>query len=198
MDSRIFKNGKMNLKLFGSLTDRCIYHPEDHVLFIDLFGVSLLSKDEVDLMKGYFDEIMTPLTKTQGPLDVIVNYDGFDLRTGLEQSYADAMEYLQEKHYKSVKRFAGRAFRCAQLKQMLANMDVFDEETMFVKMDKDGDGILSREELRAGIRKHFGIRLRQNELDDLCKGGDVTVTNFSDVVGECLRKCGLNYRPISF
>lgn len=203
MDSRIFKEGKMNLKLFGSLTDRCIYHPEDHLLFIDLFGVSLLSQEEVDLIGGYFDEIMTPLTR-KGPFEhVIVNYDGFDLRSGLEESYAKVMGNLQQKHYKSVKRLAGRAFRCAKLKVMLANMDTFDEKAVFAKMDEDGDGVLSREELRSGVRKHFGIRLRQKELDSLYKAGDVTITNFTDILGECLRKCGLeqlelNYRPISF
>jgi hypothetical protein len=199
MDPRIFKEGKMNLKLFGSLRDRCIYHPEDHVLFIDLFGVSLLSEEEVALIGDYFDEIMTPLTETRGPLDVIVNYDGFDLRTGLEESYANAMDILQKKHYKSAKRFAGRAFRCARLKGMLTNMDTYDAKATFIKMDEDCDGVLSREELRAGIRKHFGIRLRQSDLDNLCKS-DVTIDNFSDVVGECLRRCGseFSYRPISF
>jgi Ca2+-binding EF-hand superfamily protein len=83
---------------------------------------------------------------------------------------------------------------------MLANMDTFDEKDMFAKMDQDSDGVLSREELRSGVRKHFGIRLRQTELDSF---GDVTLANFTDVLGECLRKCGLeqlelNYRPISF
>lgn len=201
MDTRIFKDGKMNLKLFGSLTDRCIYHPEDHVMFIDLFGVSLATKEEVELIGGYFDQIMTPLTETKGPFEnVIVNYDGFDLRTGLEEPYAEAMDMLQKKHYKSVKRFAGHAFRCAKLKGMLANMDTYDAKSLFEKMDEDCDGVLSREELRSGIRKHFGLRLRQNEIDDLCKSGDVTMKNFSDVVGDCLRQCGLefNYRPISF
>jgi len=200
MDRRIFQNGKMNLKLHGSLRDKCIYHPEDHVLFIDLFGISLVSREEVDLVAKYLDTIMISYTESRGKLDVIVNYDGFDLRTGLESAWAEAMENLQQKHYNSVKRFAGRAFRCAQLKGMLANMDTFDAKAIFCKMDKDADGLLSREELRSGIRKHFGIRLRQTELDNLCKNGGVTIQNFSDVVGECLRRCGLgiSYRPLSF
>lgn len=190
MDQRIFKHGKMNLKLFGSMRDRCIYHPADHVLFIDLYGVSLVSKDEIDLIADYLNEIMEPLTKTRGPLDVVVNYDGFDLLSGLEDSYAEALKKIQNKHYKSVKRFPGQAFRCARLKGMMANMNTFHPEAMFAEMDEDCDGVLSREELRAGIGKQFGIRLRQTELDDLCKTGGVTISNFADVVGECLRRCG--------
>ena len=199
MDRRIFQDEKMNLKLFGSLTDRCIYHPDDHVLFIDLFGVSLLTKEEVDLMASYFDEIMAPLTKQKGPLDVVVNYDGFDLRSGLEELWAEHMNIFQQKYYKKVRRYAGRAFRCAELKRSLA-MNTFDANEMFVKMDQDGDGVLSREELRAGIRKFFGVRIRPSELDDLFKSGDVTEHNFADIVGDCLRNCGLelNYRPVTF
>lgn len=183
MDNRIFQDEKMNLKLFGSLTDRCIYHPEDHVLFIDLFEVSLATKDEVDLMGRYFNQIMTPLTEAKGPFEqVIVNYDGFDLRSGLEQSYAEVMDALQEKHYKSVKRFAGRAFRRAKLKGMLANMYTYDAKSLFSNMDENDDGVLSREELRSGIRRNFGIRLRQNELEDLCKNGDVTMVRMPMIV----------------
>lgn len=199
MDRRIFQDAKMNLKLFGSLTDRCMYHSDDHVLFIDLFGVSLLTKEEVDLMASYFDEIMLPLTKHKGPLDVVVNYDGFDLRSGLEELWAEHMDNLQQKYYKTVRRFAGRAFRCAELKRSLT-MNTFDANEMFVKMDEDGDGVLSREELRAGIRKFFGVRIRPSELDELYKSGDVTTHNFADIVGDCLRNCGLelNYRPVTF
>ena len=194
MDKRIFQHGKMKLELFGSMRERCIYHPEDHVLFIDLFGVSLVSQEEINLIASYLDEIITPLTDTRGPLDVIVNYEGFDLRLGLEEAYAQALEKISTKHYKSVKRFPGRAFRCARLKGMM-NMNLFDPKKLFAEMDLDSDGVLSREELRAGIRKWAGIRLRQSDLDHLCKNGGIPICDFTVVLGECLRRCGseLNY-----
>ncbi|KAL7537947.1 hypothetical protein ACHAXR_008172 [Thalassiosira sp. AJA248-18] len=48
MDKRYFKNEKMELKLFGSLEERFFYHEDDHLLFIDLFGISLQNLAEID------------------------------------------------------------------------------------------------------------------------------------------------------
>ena len=48
MDERFFKQDKMEISLFGSLAERCVYHEDDHLLFIDLFGISLRNEAEVD------------------------------------------------------------------------------------------------------------------------------------------------------
>ena len=48
MDKRFFKDEKMEIELFGSLAERCTYHEDDHLIFLDLFGVSIQSKTEVD------------------------------------------------------------------------------------------------------------------------------------------------------
>lgn len=48
MDTRYFKEEKMGVQLFGSLAERCQYHDDDHLLFIDLFGISLHNTSEVD------------------------------------------------------------------------------------------------------------------------------------------------------
>ena len=48
MDKRLFKKDQMGFSLFGSLEERCSYHSDDHLMFIDLFGVSLRTKAEVD------------------------------------------------------------------------------------------------------------------------------------------------------
>ena len=55
-------------------------------------------------------------------------------------------------------------------------------------MDEDEDMRLSPEELRRGIRKIFGIKLKQAELDSLTQE-KITMENFSDVVYKCLRTC---------
>lgn len=48
LDKRLFKKDQMGFSLFGSLEERCSYHSDDHLMFIDLFGVSLRTKAEVD------------------------------------------------------------------------------------------------------------------------------------------------------
>mmetsp|Transcript_23666 Transcript_23666/g.49008 ORF Transcript_23666/g.49008 Transcript_23666/m.49008 type:complete len:800 (-) Transcript_23666:96-2495(-) len=185
MDRRIFLDGKMNLELFGSLEERVKYREEDHTVFIDLFGISLLSEQDVTWFADSLDEILTPITFQRGPVDVVVNYDGYDLKTGLEEKYMKALEKVEAKHYRNVKRYSGKAFRAAKL-NTLAKIKPWNAASVFKEMDEDGDGYLFPEELRRGIRKHFGIKLKPNELQSLCES-HVTVHNFTDIVGKCLR-----------
>ena len=187
MDSRIFRQQKMSIQLFGSLRDRVKYRSNDHVVFIDLFGVQLATEEDVRWFASALDEVLAPLTKEKGPADVIVTYDGFDLRSNLEEAYSAALENIEQKHYKSVKRFSGKAFRRAKLKQM-ANIESWDPRAAFAIMDEDGDKRLSPEELRRGIRKIFGIKLKQAELNSLTQE-EITMDNFSGVVHKCLRTC---------
>lgn len=84
LDKRLFKKDQMGFSLFGSLEERCSYHSDDHLMFIDLFGVSLRTKAEVDWFINSLEVIYAPLTKGKGPMDVVASYQGFDLRSGLE------------------------------------------------------------------------------------------------------------------
>jgi propionate CoA-transferase len=82
MDRRIFRHEKMNMQLFGSLRDRVTYHSDEHVVFIDLFGISLASKEEIDSIRENLDSLLKPITKERGPVDAIISYENFDVRTG--------------------------------------------------------------------------------------------------------------------
>lgn len=99
MDNKIFQEGRMDLQLFGSLADRCTYHTEDHLFYMNLFGVSLQTPSDIQWFLTSLDQILHPLTKDRGPVDVVVNYDGFDLHIGLEEIYADALTELEKRHY---------------------------------------------------------------------------------------------------
>jgi propionate CoA-transferase len=56
MDKRLFKSECMDIKAeaFGSLEDRCTYNADDHVLYVDLFGVSHGSETDV---RSFFHEL---------------------------------------------------------------------------------------------------------------------------------------------
>ena len=188
MDRRIFQHKKMNMELFGSLKDRVKFKPDGHRIFIDLFGISLATEGEVDWFARSLDEILQPITKENGPVACVVNYDGFDLRSGLEETYSEALEKIEQKHYRSVKRYSGKAFRLAKLRKK-ANVERWDAAASFAEFDRDNDGIISAEELRRGIRKTFGIKLKPAELDALSRTA-VTLDNFNDVILQCLRTSG--------
>ena len=186
MDERIFRHEKMEIELFGSLKDRVTYHEGDHVIFIDLTGISLASEDEVRWLGRSLDLIFHPITKERGPVDAIVNYDGFDCKSGLEEAYADAVEALSSRHYKSVKRYSFNAFRRAKLKTM-AKVEALNAKSLFREWDEDNTGSLSPLQLREGVRENFGVQLKQAELDALCKDG-VTLRNFTDILLEVMSK----------
>ncbi len=114
-------------------------------------------------------------------------YDGFDCRSGLEEAYTDAIEAVRSRHYKSVKRYSFNAFRRAKLKSM-ARVEAWDARSLFREWDEDKTGHLSPLQLREGVRDNFGIRLKQAELDALCKDG-VTLRNFTDILLEVMSKC---------
>ena len=188
MDRRIFLRQRMDRQLFGSLKDRCKYNPGNHMVFIDLFGISLTSESEVDWFGRSLDRILQPITESAGPVDVVATYDGFDLRSGLEGKYNDVLAKIEEKHYRTVKRFSGKAFRLAEIKKK-ANVQTWDAGIVFEEMDEDGDGMLNSEELLRGVRKYLGIKLKQAELTSL-SNQIITKDNFTDIILECLNRCG--------
>ena len=150
MDRRIFCDTKMKAikEFFGSLEERCNYHSDDHVMYLELFGITLNSQEDVDWFFGSLRDILRPLVDKKGPIDMVVNYDGFDLSSGLESYYGDAVAAIEGDLYKSVKRYTGHAFRKAQLKSQLS-MNDWDPNKLFDKFDKDGSNYLDIEELRS-------------------------------------------------
>jgi propionate CoA-transferase len=156
MDSRIFKPEKMETtaELFGTLEDRLVYHPEEHTVFVNLFGVTLNEEADVRwFVKGLRDRLK-PLVDKKGKINMVANYDGFDLRKGLEPLYAEVINAIQDEMYKSVKRYTGHAFKRAKLKTSL-HLKSFDPEELFKTFDSSNSGTLTTQELRDGFADLF-------------------------------------------
>ena len=113
MDGRIFREAKIQVsnEMFGSLEGRCTHHHErDHTMFLDLFGITLNSEDDVIWFFAGLHKILGPLVKKMGKIDMVVQYDGFDLRDDLSNLYVRETSKLESEMYKSVKRYTGQAF----------------------------------------------------------------------------------------
>jgi len=199
MDNRIFKREKMGLgsHLFGSLDDRCTYHEDDHTLFIDLFGVNITAEEDMKWFFEGLDQIMADLTKGKGPLNIIANYDGFDIRSNLEDQYVEEVAKLEKKYYRSVKRFSGPLFRRAKLKQSIY-VKKWDAEKLFDHLDRNKDGKVSIQNIRKGMKNEFGLNLSPAELalfrpsviDD---SGYVSRKDFTSNAGRVLTKLFKKY-----
>lgn len=166
MDPRIFKDEKMEVtaEMFGSFEDRCVYHEDDHQMFIDLFGITLNNESDVQWFSDSLQAILDPPFKAKGPINIVVQYDGFDLRKGLEDVYAKQVALNQAKYYKTVQRYAGAAFHRAKLGSTLG-LENWDMDELYDEFDANGDGDISIQELRDGMAKKFQIHLTPAQIE---------------------------------
>lgn len=159
------------MSTFAFFTERCSYHEDDHTMYLDLFGVTLNTEDDVNWFFNGLREIMKPCVDAKGKINMVVNYEGFDLSHHLEEIYSDKVEQLQRDMYASAKRYTGQAFQRARLKTTLS-MDEWNAEEMFDRFDTRRDGVLSIEELREGFLAHFKMSLSPENIKEFV--GDTT------------------------
>ena len=138
MDERIFKGEKVQARsmLFGTLEERCKYHEKSHAMFLNLFGITIESTEDIDWLIDGIIRILEPLVEKKGPLEMIVNYDGFDLRKGLEETYSAEVARVEKKYYKSAKRFAALAFHRAELGKKI-RVSEWNPAALFDEFDQD-------------------------------------------------------------
>ena len=165
MDPRIFQEAKMEVTadIFGSLEDRAKYDEAAHAMYVDLFGVILNKPEDVDEFCVALENFIQPYFDRKGKIDMVFNYEGFDLAHGLEEQYSQLIMKIQEKYYASIKRYTGRAFTRAKLSSSLG-MDVWDPNDLFNSYDHNKDGLLSLEKLRALFLAEFNVHLTPSQL----------------------------------
>jgi propionate CoA-transferase len=194
MDGRIFNDEKMNVRseIFGSLKDRCVYHGDhQHAMYIDLFGITIDNEADIKWLITGLRNIMHPLVEEKGPLEIIVNYEGFDVHKGLEGQFSEAVRtQLEEPYYKSVVRFAGKAFKRASLGEKM-DLSKWDVDKLYNQFEFDAGGSISKEALRDGLMRLFHINLSSTQLSKCfsLKGDDVVALDrdaFADAIVELL------------
>ncbi len=178
MDSRIFYDRKMSAAgdFFGSLEERIVYNSEEHTIYLNMFGIMLNSEDDVDWLFHALREVIGPYFYTKGPINMVINYDGFDIGKGLEDYYSEKTNALQQQMYKSCVRYTGNAFQRAKLKQQL-KMEDWNPDELFEEFSKlhqqnhqSRSDTLSLEDLREGFLKEFQIQLTPSHIQWFLEG----------------------------
>ena len=122
MDARLFREEAMGLRealLERPLAERVSYDAARNTLFLDFEGLRLRSAGDIDALR----EAVTRLCREVGrSVDVVVNYDGFELDADLESHYAQVTEQLEHAYYKRVARYTASAFMRLKLNQVLAGV----------------------------------------------------------------------------
>ena len=93
--------------------------------------VDLLTDAYLSITQKSLDEILQPITSKKGPVDVVVSYQGFDLKSGLEENYSEKLKDLEKRHYKSVKRYSNQAFRPSKLRSK-SSVEAWDEWCTYI------------------------------------------------------------------
>ena len=168
MDPRIFKEENMGVtsELFGSLEDRCNYIEDDHMFYLNLFGVNLNSEDDIHWFFRSLRKILKPVCDDsgKGPVSMaVINYNGFDVRTGLDDMYAEEAEKLRAQYFGDVKRFSGNSFYHAKMGKTL-EMDNWHADNVFDEFDVNDEGQISIESLREGLEEKFKMSLSSSQL----------------------------------
>jgi len=121
MDPRIFNADPMDLKrelLHLDLPDRIAVDRETGRLFINFEKMRIRSLEEVEQVRQRVSEVCGPLANK---VDVVVNYDGFQLEDDIETDYAQMVADLDLRYYKTVTRYSGSAFMRLKLGETFSN-----------------------------------------------------------------------------
>jgi hypothetical protein len=139
-------------------------------MYLDLFGIMLSNEDDVRWFINGIRDILKPCVKAKGKVNMVVNYEGFDLSNHLEELYCILLESLQSDMYLTTKRYTGQAFQRARLSTTLNMSKVgFGSDSaasLFDTFDTRRDGQLSIEELREGFSTHFHMSLSPEQIQE--------------------------------
>ena len=180
MDPRIFTDAKMGATadFFGSLEDRVTYDSDNNTIFLDMFGITLNSESDIEWFESALHEVFAPYVEANGKINMISNYDGFELGKGLEDYYRGKIAGIEDQYYASSLRYSSNAFQRAKLKSKMSIED-FDPDELFLEFSGNKD-TLSLNSLREGFADVFHIQLTPSQIHLFQKGGEVDRDTFRE------------------
>jgi propionate CoA-transferase len=110
MDERIFAPEPMGLKaelLEVRLEDRIFYDTDQHILFLNFENLEV---DTMEAIREFADLVDSTLSGVEKRVDVIINYEGFDVLPELLDAYLTAAQELHDQHFERVTRYTTSAF----------------------------------------------------------------------------------------
>ncbi|MBC8023897.1 MAG: acyl CoA:acetate/3-ketoacid CoA transferase [Burkholderiales bacterium] len=146
MDVRIFRDEPMQLDetLLGlGMSQRVSYDPERNVVFLNMEGLHIKSRDDVDRVRRVIEERAHEIGKK---FALVVNYDGFMLDAAVADTYAAMVRYMEMHYYTTAVRYTTSAFMRMKLGEALSRRRVAshifetgEEAHAFVAASQGGD-----------------------------------------------------------
>jgi propionate CoA-transferase len=124
MDRRIFRDVPMHLEemLLGlSLAQRVSYDIERNILFLNLEGIHVKSRDDVDRVRRVVEEKVQEIGRK---VALVVNYDNFLIDASVSDTYAAMVRYMETHYYTTASRYTTSAFLRLKLGEALGRRRV--------------------------------------------------------------------------
>jgi propionate CoA-transferase len=124
MDPRIFREQRMELEetLLGiGIAERVSYDAERNTLFLNLEGLHVRNRDDVDRVRRVVEERCQTIGKK---VALVVNYDNFLIDSAVSDTYAAMVRYMETHYYSTASRYTTSAFLRIKLGEALARRRV--------------------------------------------------------------------------
>ena len=120
MDPRIFADEPMHLEdtLLGlGLAQRVSYDSERNILFTNLEGMHVRTRDDVDRIRRVIEERVQVIGRK---VALVANYDQFVIDPGVTETYSAMLRYLETLYYTTATRYTTSAFLRMKLGEALS------------------------------------------------------------------------------
>ena len=124
MDARIFRDEPMQLDetLLGlGLAERVSYDPARNTLFLNLEGMRIRTRDDVDRVRRVVEEKVLSIGKR---VALVVNYDDVTIDAAVADTYAAMVRYMEMHYYTTSSRYTTSAFLRLKLGEALSRRRV--------------------------------------------------------------------------
>jgi propionate CoA-transferase len=124
MDPRIFRDQPMELEetLLGiGIAERVSYDAKRNILFLNLEGLHVRNRDDVDRVRRVVEERCQTIGKK---VALVVNYDNFLIDAAVSDTYAAMVRYMETHYYTTASRYTTSAFLRLKLGEALARRRV--------------------------------------------------------------------------
>ena len=103
------------------LEDRVSYDAARNLFFLNLEGLSLHTRDDIDRWRRVLEERLQAIGRK---VVAIVNYDSFIIDSSITDTYAAMVRYIDTQYYAAVSRYSTSAFMRMKMGEALARRRV--------------------------------------------------------------------------
>jgi len=193
MDPSIFSSKTMGLKdsfykddLAGMET-RFHFRKDTNTVFIDMRGIIISRKEELDLVLEEAEAALKKLTNGgNNKVNVVSTYDRADISPDIMEDFQKALNRFEEKYYLTVRRLAGKAFT---RQKIFKQMHLLDNKMLWEEFSS-GEKEITRTQFKEKTKELYQIHLTDRDivriLGDLKSINEEEFNHVLQRLNECL------------